>query len=390
MSEATTPTPPRDRPVRVLRVIARMIGGPAYHVSVLSSRMDERRFTTLLAHGTVGRGEAGLDYVAEQEGCATQPVPGLGPELHPIRDVRALVGLVRLVRRYRPEIVHTHTAKAGMLGRLAALSVRPRPVIVHTYHGHVLEGYFDAVRNALYRGIERALARVSDLLIGVSDATVSDLVRLRIAKREKFRVVPVGLDLERFAEATANGRAPRDEVVLTWMGRLVPIKRVDMLIRAVARARDAGARVRLDIVGEGVLRPDLEALANDVGVAESVNFTGHVEDVAPVTAAADVAVLSSANEGTPVALIEAAAAGKPAIATRVGGVPDVVVDGTGIVVPPDDEEGLAEAIGRLASNPDLRESMGRRAQEHVLHRFDSGRLVADMESIYEELLAGRR
>src|SRR3954451_12385778 len=189
--------------IRVLRVIARLnMGGPAHHVGLLSGLLDPRRYETLLLHGEIGAGEASLNSTADRLGVRRETVPGLRPELRPLDDLRALVALVRAVRRYRPDIVHTHTAKAGMLGRLAALAIRPRPIIVHTYHGHVLEGYFGPLRNAFYRALERGLARVSGTLIGVSRATVDDLVRLRVARRNKFRVVPIGLDLDRFVSAT--------------------------------------------------------------------------------------------------------------------------------------------------------------------------------------------
>src|SRR6478735_7755654 len=166
--------PPQQR-IRVMRVIARLnMGGPAHHVGFLSGLLDPERYETVLLHGDVGAGEAALSSTADRYGVRRETVPGLRPEL------RALVALVRAVRRFRPDIVHTHTAKAGMLGRLAALAMRPRPIIVHTYHGHVLEGYFGRLLNAFYRALERGLARVSDALIGVSSATVDDLVRLRI------------------------------------------------------------------------------------------------------------------------------------------------------------------------------------------------------------------
>lgn len=190
----------RHESVRVLRVIARMnVGGPAYHVSLLSGRLDPSRYATLLIHGDVGPGEASFSQLAERYGCSVQRIRALGPEIRPLADIKALLALVRVVRRFRPHIVHTHTAKAGMLGRLAAvIGGPPRPVILHTYHGHVLEGYFGRAKSLLYQKIERQLARVSDALIGVSRATVEDLVRLGIAPPERFRVVPVGLDLDGF------------------------------------------------------------------------------------------------------------------------------------------------------------------------------------------------
>jgi glycosyltransferase involved in cell wall biosynthesis len=387
-------------PVRILRVIARMnVGGPAYHVSLLSGRLDPQRFRTLLAHGSVGRGESSFAWLAEREGCSVELVERLGPEIRPLSDLRALARLVRIVRRFRPHIVHTHTAKAGMLGRLAAATaVRPRPLIVHTYHGHVLEGYFGALKSRLYRDAERGLGRVSDRLLGVSQATVDDLVRLRVAPVERFRVLPIGLDLEHFIRADrADGEAFRarvgadpDDLLLAYVGRLVPIKRVDVLLRALQPLRASGTPVRLAVIGDGESRAELERLAGDLGVEDAVSFVGFMQDVTEVAAAADIAVLSSDNEGTPVSLIEAAAAAVPAVATAVGGVPDVVLDErTGLLVAAGDHKALAAAIRRLGGDPALRERMGAAARAHVRERYSSERLVRDVEALYEELLTSR-
>jgi glycosyltransferase involved in cell wall biosynthesis len=374
------------------------MGGPAHHVTLLGQLLDRDRYETLLLHGAVGPGEASLEDLARARQARLELVPGLGPELNPLNDLRALIALVGAVRRFRPDIVHTHTAKAGMLGRLAAvIAGRPRPIIVHTYHGHVLEGYFGRFRNAFYRALERALARVSDALLGVSQATVDDLVRLRIAPASKFRVLPIGLDLSPFltAEASdgsafrAQAGAGTGDVLLTFVGRLVPIKRVDVLLRAVARARAQGAAVRLVIVGDGETRPVLEQLAEDLGISNRVHFAGYREDMLSVTAASDVAVLSSDNEGTPVALIEAAAAATPAASTRVGGVADVVTPGTGILVEPGDHDALGDAIAKLAADPALRAQAGANARLHVRDRFSVERLVRDIEQLYSEL-ADRR
>ncbi len=378
-----------------MRVIARLnMGGPAHHVGLLGSRLDPERFETLLLHGDVGAGEDSLEDSVRARGAAMARIPGLRPELRPQDDVRALASLVRAMRRLRPDIVHTHTAKAGMLGRLAAVMAGgPRPRIVHTYHGHVLEGYFGPVKNATYRGFERRLARVSDALIGVSTATVDDLVRLRVAPRDKFRVIPIGLDLEPFLNATpADGAAFRaesgvkdGELLLTFVGRLVPIKRVDVLLRAFAHARAEGAPVRLAVVGDGELRPELERLAGELGVAGEVWFAGYRSDMLPVVAASDIAVLSSDNEGTPVSLIEAAAAATPAVTTTVGGVADVVNDDTGLLAPAGDHERLGRAIAALAADPEGRAAMGARAREHVAGRFSVDRLVQDIEALYDTL-----
>jgi glycosyltransferase involved in cell wall biosynthesis len=375
------------------------MGGPAHHVSLLSGLLDQERYETLLLHGDVGPGEASLDQLARERHAHLELVPALGPELNPLRDLRALVALVRAVRRFRPDIVHTHTAKAGMLGRLAAvIGGRPRPIIVHTYHGHVLEGYFGRFRNAFYRWLERRLGRVSDALIGVSQATVDDLVRLRIAPASKFRVVPIGLDLRAFttsgpddgAAFRAAAQARPGEVLLTWVGRLVRIKRVDVLLRAFARARAKGAAARLAIVGDGELRSELGELARELGVTDQVWFAGYRDDMVAVASASDLAVLSSDNEGTPVSLIEAAAAATPAASTMVGGVADVVTEETGLLAPAGDSDALGDVIARLATDPALREQMGRRARAHVSARYSVERLVADTDELYAELLNARR
>jgi glycosyltransferase involved in cell wall biosynthesis len=385
---------------RVLRVIARMnIGGPAHHVSMLSGRLDRNRFRTLLAHGRVGVGEGSFEHLAEREGCAVEIVVGLRPEIRPLEDLRALFGLMGVIHRFRPHIVHTHTAKAGFLGRLAAvLGPGPRPIIVHTYHGHVLEGYFGRTTSAVYRFLERRLGLVSDCLIGVSQATVDDLVRLGIAPRERFRLVPIGLDLGRFIRPDAQAAAALrracgvadGELLAAYVGRLVPIKRVDLVLRAVAGARHRGAPLRLVVAGDGERRQELESLASQLGIREAVRFVGYVSDSSVVAGAADLAILASDNEGTPVALIEAAAAERPAVATAVGGVPAVVLPGTGMLVPRGDHEALAEALTHLADDAELRSQMGARARQHVLQHFSIERLLSDVQTLYDELLADRR
>jgi glycosyltransferase involved in cell wall biosynthesis len=369
------------------------MGGPAHHVSILSERLPADRYRTVLVCGNVGAGEEELPVSVAPVRIAT-----LAPELGPRRDLAALVQLVRLMRRERPDIVHTHTAKAGFLGRLAArLAMGPRPIVVHTYHGHVLEGYFGRAQTALYRGLERTLGMVSDALIGVSQATVDDLVRLGVAPRHKFRVIPLGLDLDRLArlgdDVRRRGRAEldlgADDVAAVFMGRLVPIKRVDRLIDALATVRSLGVPLVLVIVGGGELEDALRAQARALGVEDAVRFAGYRADVAPMLASADLAVLSSANEGTPVALIESAAAGLPLVATDVGGVAEVVVEGTGSLIGQDDAQGLVDAIAALARDPALRARCGAAARSHVLGRYAAARLVDDVDTLYRELAAAR-
>lgn len=382
----------------MLRIIARLnLGGPAKHVAILTERLDPDRYSTLLVHGTVGEGEAEMRPPRVGGSAAIRFLPMLSPALRPLADLRALIALIRIAREFRPEIVHTHTAKAGFLGRLAALTVRPRPLIVHTYHGHVLEGYFGRARTALYRVLERLLARVSDALIGVSAATVDDLVRLGVAPRERFRVVRLGLDLEPLARL---GPEPgtrlrkrlglgRDDVLAVFAGRLVQIKRVDVLLRAVAIARGGSARLQLALVGDGPLREPLGRLARELGIGDAVHFLGYRSDLAAPLAAAELAVLTSDNEGTPVWLIEAAAAGRPAVATDVGGVRDVVGGEMGLLAPPGDCVAIAHALSELVDDPARRVAMGRTARRHVMERYSAARLVSDVERLYESLARSR-
>jgi glycosyltransferase involved in cell wall biosynthesis len=375
------------------------MGGPAHQVALLSGeRFDPTRYETVLAHGRVPAHEGSLEPLIEREGVQSVRIDALGPALNPRADSLALAQLARLVHRFRPYIIHTHTAKAGFLGRLAGLLVRPRPLLVHTYHGHVLEGYFGRFRSGLYRRLERTLGARTDRLVAVSAATVDDLVRLGVGERHRFEVIPVGLDLDAVVAAAtaANRQAVRrelevgpDEVLFIFAGRLVPIKRVDVLLGAIAVARVRKPRVRLLVVGDGDQRPWLEQLSASLGLGDIVTFLGNRSDFPRLLAGADAAVLSSDNEGTPVSLIEAAAAELPAAATEVGGAAEVVRPDTGMLVPRGAAPALGARIAELAGDADLRRRLGARAREVALARFSIDRLIADVDDLYGRLLAAR-
>ena len=384
----------------MLRVIARLnLGGPAHQVSLLSGRrLDPERYETLLVHGRLAEGEESMADLADREGARVEFVPSLGQPVDPRRDLASLRRIAALISEFRPDIVHTHTAKAGFVGRAAAQARRHRPVIVHTFHGHVLEGYFGAAKTRLYRSLERNLARRTDALIGVSEQTVADLVRLRIAPRDRFRVVPLGLDLQPFAEVDhSDGEGlraelgiPAEAVVFTFVGRIVPIKRVDLLLRAFAAVGPEAEHTHLVVVGDGEGRPDLERLAAELGIGTRVSFVGYRRDLTRFAAASDVAVISSENEGTPVSLIEAAAAGVPAVATDVGGVRTVVGEGSGILVPAGNQRELGRAIREMATDGALRGRLGAGARRHALAHFSIDRLVEDIDRLYVKLLGRRR
>jgi glycosyltransferase involved in cell wall biosynthesis len=388
--------------VKVLRVIARLnVGGPALHVAYLTEGLAERGYETLLVAGTVGRGEESMAAVAVGRGVRIETLEDLHREISPLRDVRAILRLARLIRRERPAILHTHTAKAGAVGRVAALlagGARP-PIVVHTFHGHVLRGYFNPVTARAFRTLERWLARSTTILVAVSPEVRDDLVRLGVAPSSKFTVVRLGIELEeRVGDEDGAGRdetrrllgVPPGSFVVGWVGRMTAVKRTDDVLRAFRGLLDRDVDAYLCLVGDGPDRPGLERLAHELGVGRRCLFVGYQEEVGRFYKAMDVLLLPSANEGTPVSVIEALAAGRPAVATRVGGTPDVVRDGAdGFLVELGDVASLADRLAELGADPDLRASMGAEGRARVLARYAVPRLVDDMDRLYRSLLAER-
>lgn len=390
---------PSERPIRVLRVIARLnVGGPALHVTYLTEGLASRGYETTLVAGDVARGEESMERVAQAAGVEIVRVPGLSREPSPLRDLLAARTLARIIREVRPDVVHTHTAKAGAVGRFAALvAARPRPVVVHTFHGHVLRGYFGTTGSRVYRAIETVLARLSDRLVAVSPEVRDELVGLGVAPASKFEVIRLGIDLEprvRFegdrAEVRRRLGIPADTFLVGWFGRMTAVKRTDDLLTTLAALRGLGVDATLLLVGDGDDRPRLEERAHALGLARSCLFLGYQEEVAPWYAICDAVVLTSANEGTPVTIIEALAAGKPVVVTDVGGVSDVVEEAvTGYLVPAGDTDALAERLRRIAADPPAAARMGAAGRDVVLDRYAVSRLVGDVDALYRRLLAER-
>jgi glycosyltransferase involved in cell wall biosynthesis len=389
-------------PVKVLRVIARLnMGGPALHVAYLTAGLADRGYDTTLVAGTLARGEDSMAFVAEELGIDVLRIDELRRDISPLRDALAVLKLARLIRRTRPRILHTHTAKAGAVGRLAAVlagDARP-PIVVHTFHGHVLRGYFDPTRSAAFRMLERRLARVSTALVAVSPEVRDDLVSLGVAPAERFAVVRLGVELDERVSPDANGRVETrrllgispDRFAVGWIGRMTGVKRTEDVLLAFRRLRERGVDACLCMVGDGPDRDQVERRAHDLGVMRDTYFVGYQEGVAPYFAAFDAFVLPSVNEGTPVTAIEALAAGRPVVATRVGGVPDVVREGVdGFLVDAGAVDDLAERLARLASDPALRERMGAAGRDRVLSRYAVDRLVDDVDRLYRSLLETAR
>ncbi len=384
-------------PIRVLRVIARLnMGGPALHVAYLSAGLAPRGYETTLVAGTLARGEGSMAYVAEDLGVRILRLDALSREISPFRDAISVLRLARLIREQRPQILHSHTAKAGTVGRLAALlagDARP-PIVVHTFHGHVLHGYFGPLKSQAFRVLERLLGRMTTRLIAVSPQVRDDLVSLGVAPAEKFSVVRLGVELgERVrtqvvgADARARlGIAP-ERFVVGWVGRMTGVKRTDDVLESLHRLRERGVDAVLLMVGSGPDHDHVEQRASALGIVRHCYFLGYQEDVSGWYQAFDALILPSANEGTPVVVIEALAAGCPVVATSVGGVPDVVREGVdGFLVPVGDVEQLAERLARLARDPELRARMGEAGRASIPARYAVERLVADIDALYRSLL----
>ncbi len=384
-------------PIRVARVIARLnIGGPAQHVIHLTARLPRDRFESVLLSGREAPSEGSMHDLAARWGVRPIAVPGLGRRLSPVDDVRSLVFLTRFFRRFRPHIVHTHTAKAGAIGRLAAW-LTGVPVVVHTYHGHVFHGYFSKPMTSLFLAVERALARSTSRLLTVSESVKRDLERYRIGAPGQVTVLPLGLDLDRFLGSEARAGELRRELgvedrqpLVGIVARLVPIKRHEDFIAASALVAARIPDARFLVVGDGERRTELEALVRRQGLMERVRFLGWRRDLDRIYADLDVVVLTSANEGSPVSLIEAMAAARPVVATSVGGVPDLVEHGvSGLLARAGDPSATAEAIATLLADPERRRAMGEAGRKRVRDAYGVDRLVADVDRLYSDLMRGR-
>jgi glycosyltransferase involved in cell wall biosynthesis len=380
--------------IKILRIIARLnIGGPAIHTILLTAGLNNERFESTLVAGVEGKYEGNMLDLAAAKGVKPIIIPQLRRNIDPVGGFIALVKIYRLIRRGKPHIVHTHTATAGLLGRLAA-RLAGVPVILHTFHGHVLRGYFGPIQSKVLVCMERSLARLSDRIVTVSEGQRRELAEYGIAPLEKISVVPLGFELEDLLACESHRGELRRELgmaddnkLVGIVARLVPIKNHRLFLQAAKAVAETMPQARFLVVGDGELREELEAYAHDLGLDGKAIFTGWRRDLPRLYADLDVVALTSINEGTPVSLIEGMAAAVPVVATAVGGVPDVVVDGeTGYLVQEEDVQGMAEAIIELLKNPEKARKMGSAGREAVYPRFTAQTLLANIKELYGELL----
>ena len=403
------------RQTRIVRIIARLnVGGPAKHVVWLTTALQDEVYRSLLVTGSVPAGEEDMSYFAADAGVTPFYIPEMSREISP-KDAITVWKIFRLLLRERPDIVHTHTAKAGSVGRVAGFLYRwltPGTLIgkprrckfVHTYHGHVFHSYYGRGLTRMFLTIERMLARLAtDRLIVVSEQQGAEIGNdFRVGRQGQIKVIPLGLDLQAFANhATRRARFRQelgvdDETVLVGIvGRLTEIKNHQLFLNSVARLK-ADERMRFVVIGDGSLRTSLEEQARSLGLETAVIFAGGRKDPEYFYPALDVVALTSRNEGTPLTLIEAMANARPVVATSVGGVVDLVgpvaEDGPykicerGISVRPDDEEAFAAALSRLAGDKQLQKDLGARGLEFVTRVYPKERLIEDIKHLYRELL----
>ena len=409
--------------MKVLRIIARLnVGGPARHVVWLAAGMKSAGYDTLLVAGVVPPDEDDMGYAAAAAGIAPLIIPEMSREIS-LRDALTTWKLFRLMRRERPAIVHTHTAKAGTVGRVAGLMYRwltPATLIgkpracrfVHTYHGHVFHSYYGRAKTRLFLGVERLLARLAtDRIIVVSTQQLREInEQFRVGRRQQFAVIPLGIDTSVFADwqerrprLRAELKVSETEVLVGIVGRLTEVKNHALFLQAAraCRTRLPSRGMRFVVIGDGKLRPKLEAQAKSLSLGDEVVFLGTRNDPENFYPALDIVALTSLNEGTPLTLIEAMANARPVIATEVGGVVDLLgpivssdndktgyaICERGLLAKSGDAEGLARGLARLIEDESLRTGLGARGRDFVLRNYAKERLLADMTQLYEQLIA---
>ena len=377
-------------PIRIMRIIARMnVGGPAVQVSGLMRRFNAAEFDHRLYTGFCAEDEADyLDTVATD--VMAVRIEGFGRRVSLGGDIRAFKSLVKEIRKFKPHIIHTHTAKAGFLGRIASIISLQQSIRVHTFHGHLLNGYFGSFKRSLVVIAEKFLAIFTDQLLAVGDKVRQDLLQAGVGSKAKFGLMPPGLAINKLPskdESLKSFGLSDARLQCAFIGRVTQIKRPDRFLDVVTEIKKRGVDLDFFIAGDGEILEVCRKRISDENLP--VTVLGWQSDIERVLSAGDIVVLTSDNEGTPLSLIQAGMAGLPVVTTNVGSVPEVVLDGdTGIVTNLNVQE-IADALEKLVKDKGLRERLGLAAQEFTLANFGVQRLVHDHEELYRRLLASR-
>ena len=392
---------------KVLRIINRLnLGGPTHNVAYLTKYLDEK-YQTILLSGTIDSSEASSEFLVSNLGLSPRYIDNMQRELHPIRDISAYQQIKNIIQEFKPDIVHTHAAKAGAVGRLAAAHCKV-PVIVHTFHGHIFHSYFNPIKTKVFLEIERFLAKKSTAIVAISDIQKKELSNdYRIAPADKFHVIPLGFDLEKFNENKAEKRKEfrkkwllaDDEIAIGIVGRMVPVKNHSMFLEAIAQViQQTNKKVKALLIGDGECRAEIELKVQSLNLTSTssahldssanIVFCSWIKDVENAYPGLDIIALTSLNEGTPVSLIEAQAAGVPIVTTNVGGIKDIVLENeTALISPSGDVHLFAKNILELVNDDNNRKAFAAKGFQHVNQKFSYQRLVSDMSALYTKLLA---
>ena len=384
-------------PIRVLNIITRLEqGGAPLALLETVKRMDREAFDLTICAGKTEDGNRDLDVEEAGFDLPVISVPSLRRSVHPLRDLTALAHLIRVIRSGKYDVVHTHTSKAGLIGRIAAWICRV-PAIVHSSHGTILQGYFSSTVTSVFSALERFAASLSHRIICLTNEEIGQYLDANIGRREQYSYIFNGIDLEAFEAQRGDRSSLRSElgyesqhVVCVTAGRLVPVKGQADLLDAFAIASEEHPDLRLLIIGDGELRDQLKAQSDTLGISEKIQWVGWRDDVAELLDASDVFVLTSLNEGLGLVLIEAMAKRLPVVATSVGGIPEVVDDGvTGTLVPVGHPEAIANAITELSASEAGRKTMGERGYTRAHRLFSIDHTVENTQNVYREVLASR-
>jgi glycosyltransferase involved in cell wall biosynthesis len=378
---------PKNR-IRVLRLIARMnVGGPAIQITGLMANLDAEDFEQKLITGFCDTSE--VDYLEmSNKSLPRVKIEGFGRSVNLFSDLRALLAIRREIKDFDPDIIHTHTAKAGFLGRIASLMTRKRHIRVHTFHGHLLQGYFRKCKTRSVILAERVLAGFTDKLVAVGDKVRDELLAVKIGKLEKFTVIGPGLEIRAIPERLSSLKSfglPEDRFIVTWIGRAVPVKAPHRIIEIAAECEQRRLKVQFVLVGEGPLLSDLKDAVKQSNLA--ITFLGWQSDIEKVLSFSDLVLLTSENEGTPVALIQAQMAGIPVLTTDVGSASEVMIDEQSGFCLKYSANDFADKIELLTKNAGMRISFGAAGKSNARDNFSLSRLVSDHAELYRELIS---
>jgi len=384
--------------IKIVRIITRLnIGGPALHAILLNEGLNDGEFDSRLIAGRCDKDEGDMAYLADEKGIGLVVIPQLKREIDIWNDLIAFIRIFKLIRKEKPHIVHTHMAKAGVLGRLAATLLRV-PVKVHTFHGHVFHSYFGAAKTKTFLFIEKVIARFTDRIIVVSVKIKDEICeRFKLTEKEKISVIGLGLDLKHFENKNGNGFKKKlginkDALLVGIIGRLTAVKNHRLFLDAIGLLKEEvpDLNAKFLIIGDGELREELENYATALNIKDWIRFVGWQKDMPAAYADLDIVALTSFNEGTPLALIEAAASQKAVIATSVGGVPDLIEnEKTGLLINSNDPLQLKDAILTLLRDEQLRKRLGQAGRLHVSDSYSKERLIKDIRDFYKRLLLNK-